>query len=360
MIPATVTAAASIERGTRRQLLITGPGRVEFADEVLPPLHPGHVLAVSLLSGISHGTESAWLSGHASALYRRWNPAGRHFVNEPGRAYPIAPGYECVARIAAVGPGVTAVAPGDLVALDRPHADAHIVTEQAAAAGVLPAGLNPARAVFFVLARVALGGVHDAQLSLGDTVVVVGLGTVGLLAAQQARLSGAKVIGIDRYALRVNAARGLGIEAILSEQDTDCAIAVRDLAGPHGADAAIEASGSYSALHEAIRSVRPGGRVVTVSSYHGNSEGLRLGEEYHRNRVTLLSSMTVNGCRPRDAGWDLDRLNQTAREQVVTGTVHVDPLITHRVPFTDAADAYRLITDAPHETIKVVLTYDQH
>jgi threonine dehydrogenase-like Zn-dependent dehydrogenase len=70
--------------------------------------------------------------------------------------------------------------------------------------------------VFFILSRGALGGVHDAALAVGETVVIVGLGTVGLLAAQQARRGGARVIGVDRYPLRVQAAEGLGVQAIVA------------------------------------------------------------------------------------------------------------------------------------------------
>ena len=100
---------------------------------------------------------------------------------------------------------------------------------------------------------------------------------------------------------------------------------------------AIEASGSYRLLHQAIRSVRACGRVVTVASYHGDQRGLLLGREYHRNRITLVSSMTVNGCPQRGhPEWDLDRLNTVARGLVLDGTLAGTELITHRIPFTGA------------------------
>ena len=68
--------------------------------------------------------------------------------------------------------------------------------------------------------------------------------------------------------------------------------------------------------------------------------------------------MTVNGVPQRGhPAWTLDRLNATARRLVVDGLVHTDGLITHRIPFADAARAYALITNTPEDTIKVVLTY---
>ncbi|MCW6003751.1 zinc-binding dehydrogenase [Micromonospora sp. CPCC 205371] len=340
--------------------MITQPGTVEVIAEHLPPLGPTEVYVRTLLSGISHGTELAWLRGQAAALHRTWDPEQRIYLNGAGRDFPVAPGYETVARIAQLGDRVTGLNVGDLVCLDRPHADGHILDAATATAGLLPEDVNPEWAVFFVLARVALGAVHDAALSIGDTVVIVGLGTVGLLAAQQAQSAGANVIGVDRYPRRLTAAEHLGIHTIhADEADTDVAAEVRRRTGPAGADAAIEASGSYTGLHEAIRCLRVGGRVVTVASYHGDQPGLRLGEEYHRNRITLISSMTVNGCPQRNhPDWSLDRLNATARELITSGRIRTDTLITHRVPFERAAYAYTLITDTPHDTIKVVLTYD--
>lgn len=357
--PATNGAATTQLGPECRRLLITQPGTVEVIAEHLPPPGPTEVYACTVLSGISHGTELAWLRGQAATLHRTWNAEQRTYRDGPGRDFPVAPGYETVARVAQLGDEVTGVSVGDLVCLDRPHADGHLIDAATARAGLLPDGVTPERAVFFVLARVALGAVHDATLSLGDIVVIVGLGTVGLLAAQQATLAGATVIGVDRYQRRLAAAEQLGIDAVHAGADTDVADEVRRRTGPAGADAAIEASGSYAGLHEAIRCLRVGGRVATVASYHGDQPGLRLGEEYHRNRITLISSMTVNGCPQRNhPAWGLDRLNTTARELVVSGRVRTDTLVTHRVPFERAAHAYALITDTPQDTIKVVLTYD--
>jgi 2-desacetyl-2-hydroxyethyl bacteriochlorophyllide A dehydrogenase len=342
-----------------RRLLITAPGMIELIEQRLPPLGEHDVYAHTIVSGISHGTEIAWLKGSAAALHRTWDAQRRIYLDGPGRDFPVAPGYESIGRVAQVGAAVTTVQVGDLIMIDAPHADGHILTDAMAAAGLLPAGADPERAVFSILARVALGGVHDAALSLGETVVIVGLGTVGLLAAQLARRAGARVIGVDRYPLRLAAGEALGLSTVLAEPDGDVAAQVRQVTGPVGADAAIEASGSYSGLHEAIRCLRVGGRVATVASYHGDQPGLRLGEEYHRNRITLISSMTVNGCPQRvHPLWTLDRLNNTARQLLVSGTIRTDGLITHRIPFDRAADAYALITDTPQDTIKVVLTYD--
>jgi threonine dehydrogenase-like Zn-dependent dehydrogenase len=359
--PATDTQAASGARLWRHRLLITAPGKVEVVPERLCRPGRGQVLARSVVSGISHGTELAWYRGLAPALHIGWDPDVRVYRDGmPGRGYPVAPGYELVAVVEETGAAVTRVRPGHLVYLDRPHADLHLVGEDDAAAGLLAEGTDPERAVFFPLARVALGSVHDAAISIGESVLVTGLGTVGLLAAQLALRAGARiVIGIDRYPRRVKAAGKLGIHAVLARSGQDIARVVAEQVGGDGADVAIEASGSYWLLHQAIRSVRACGRVVTVASYHGDQDGLLLGREYHRNRITLVSTMTVNGCPQRGHPvWDLDRLNTVARGLVLDGTLAATELITHRIPFAAGDTAYQLIDAHQGEIIKVVLTYE--
>jgi 2-desacetyl-2-hydroxyethyl bacteriochlorophyllide A dehydrogenase len=345
-----------------RHLQLTAPGKVHLTDEQLPQLTASQVLARTVLSGISHGTELAWFRGKAAALHKGWDAAIRLYQEgaEP-RSYPVAPGYETVAAIERTGGEVEDLTPGDLVYLDRPHADLHIADASEAARGLIPQTVTVEQAVFYPLARVALGAVHDAAIQLGDTVTITGLGVVGLLAVQLARRSGAsQVIGIDRYPLRLEAARRLGADVIDATATPDLAEQVREMTGGLGSDVAIEASGSYRLLHQAIRCAATAGRVITVASYHGDQRGLSLGEEYQRNRITLLSSMTMGGVPHRSyPAWDLDRLNATARNLISAGGLATTELITHRIRFEDADVAYDLIDTAPETTIKVVLTYDR-
>src|SRR6266540_3058737 len=97
-----------------RRLLITEPGVVEVIAERLPAIGPDEVYARSVVSAISHGTEIAWLRGRAAALHRNWDAEQRIYTDVPGRAFPVAPGYETVARVAEVGAEVSAVRAGDL------------------------------------------------------------------------------------------------------------------------------------------------------------------------------------------------------------------------------------------------------
>jgi threonine dehydrogenase-like Zn-dependent dehydrogenase len=120
---------------------------------------------------------------------------------------------------------------------------------------------------------------------------------------------------------------------------------------------AIELSGAYPALQQAVRAVQREGLVV-AASYYGGPGTLDFSAEWHHNRVTLRSSMPVWGCTHRSHPlWDLARLERTAADLLASGQLTVGPLIGARVPFEQAAEAYALIDQPGNDCVKVVLTY---
>ncbi|MGH8013486.1 MAG: zinc-binding dehydrogenase, partial [Candidatus Binataceae bacterium] len=268
-----------------------------MADYADPPLGDSAVLLRTMYSGVSHGTEMLMYRGEAPKFKHHWDQQLRHFdVGRPGvNGKPLAIGYESVARVEAVGRLVQNFAPGDVVWVDAPHRETHVVdTRNPPPLWRFGAVDDPKSLTFFALCRVALGAVHDAEPLLGGSAVVSGLGAVGQLCVQLLRRSGLRTIfAIDRIKERLEIAARAGAIPIHAE-DPDPAAKIKDL---HGAvDFAIEASGAYSGLALAVRCVAPMGRVVVVSSYGNQSQGLWLGHEFHRNRITLISSMTVNEC----------------------------------------------------------------
>lgn len=113
----------------------------------------------------------------------------------------------------------------------------------------------------------------------------------------------------------------------------------------------------YPALHEALRSVTVGGRVVASGFYQGDGTGLRLGDEFHHNRVQLICSQ-IGGVPPQLAGrWTVERLQQTFLSLVAEGQVDVESLVSHTVPVEDAAGAYVLLDERPADALQVVLEF---
>jgi threonine dehydrogenase-like Zn-dependent dehydrogenase len=346
-----------------RELVFVEPRKAVVRAAQEETLAPGTVLCRTILSGISHGTEfNMWL-GAAPRFSKGWDEELRLYSSDiPPKMYPVRPGYETVALVEEVAPGVRHLCPGDLVWLDRPHRDWHIVPESEAAEYKLPQNMPAEQGIFVALTRVALTAIHDSGVKVGESAVVVGLGAVGLLIAQIARLAGCyPVIGVDPKLSRRRLANDYGFETLDPGADVDVARVVRSLTaktGPSGADVVFEASGTYDGLALGMRTASVAGTIVAVSTYTGNAASIALGEEFHRNRLTLLASMSHNDCPPRGGYlWNFQRLMRTGIRLLADGAVDGRSMITHRLPLNRAADAYELISADP-DVIKVALTYE--
>jgi 2-desacetyl-2-hydroxyethyl bacteriochlorophyllide A dehydrogenase len=223
----------------------------------------------------------------------------------------------------------------------------------------LPAGVSLSSAAFARVGAIAFNAILAARINLGDLIAVFGQGVIGLLATRLATLSGAQVVTVDAVDSRRQESLHFG--ATNSFPPGTAAEQIRALtatpAPGAGADTAIELSGVYAALQEAIRSVGVGGRVVASGFYQGEGNGLRLGEEFHHNRVELVSSQIGGVPLELAARWSVDRLQKTFLGLVGSGAVDVEPLISHRVPIEDAAGAYTLLDTRPGDALQVLLEF---
>lgn len=335
--------------------MLTGPRTVEVRQVDVPAPGPGEVRIATLFSGISAGTEMNVYRGVAPQWHLHRDPATAlfHPTDRPDWTYPFVYGYANAGRIVDAGDGVTSRKPGDIVFSYMPHQG--LVLAPADSTVLIPAEVEPRHAVVNSNLNTALGGVLDAHPSLGDAVVVSGLGVIGLLVTQLVRRAGAGiVVGVDRLESRRAVALRLGADAVIDPRE-GVAEKVRALTRNRGADIVIEVSGAAPALNEAIRTVGFAGRVVAVSWYGGTFESLNLAGEFHHNRPRIISSQ-VGSISP-----DLGPLWSTARRQeVVTrllSQLDLAPLFTHEFPIDKAAEAYALVDSAPEGLVQCVLTY---
>jgi len=340
--------------------LLTVPAPREIRLESVPsePPGPGQVRLATLYSGISAGTELATYRGSNPYLHKRWDAEQRLFQasDAPSLAYPVRNmGYEEVGRVVELGPGVVMPAVGDLVYGTWGHRTEAVVDAAWAAARRLPDGLDPLLGIFSHIGSVALNGVHDAA-RIGDTVAVFGLGVPGQIVAQLAKRSGATVIGVDPLADRRRLASELGaVDAALDPAGGGAAEAIKARTDGRGADVTIEVSGVAAALHEAIRATAYSARVVALGFFQGAPTGLALGDEFHHNRVTLISSQ-ISGVAPEQSyRWDKPRLARTVMALQADGTLNLRPLVSHVLPFAEAAAAFAMLDAAPESALQVVL-----
>ncbi len=266
-----------------RRLVLEATRRLAFESLKLPSLGPEEVFIRSLYSGVSAGTELSQYRGTSPFMTRRWDMEARLFrEGEASWTYPVRNlGYEEVGIVERVGAGVTLIKPGDHVFGTWNHCTAHVMREADAAPRLLPEGADPQIGIFSHIGAVALNGVHDARIRLGDLVVVFGLGVPGQIVAQAARASGATVIGVDPVLSRRELALSLGAHRVLDPSQGSIADIVKSETGGRGADICIEVSGATPALSEAIRTVAYSSRVVAMGFFQGEARGLHLGDEFH-------------------------------------------------------------------------------
>lgn len=340
-----------------RVLRFVAPREVDVVDEEPGAPGPGEVGVRTWFSGVSAGTELSAYRGTNPYLTRRWDQATTLFVGsgDDGPAYPLVGwGYSEVGTVTEVGPGVRAVAVGDVVWGIWGHRTHAVVPDAALVGHVLPAGVDPRAGTFVRVASVALNGVLNSPLGIGSAVAVVGLGVIGLVAVRFAVLSGATVIGVDPIAARRERALAWGAASAL-EPGPDVAGRVRGLTQGRGADVVLELSGTSAGLAEATRIAGPDGVVVASGFYQGEASGLLLGEEFHHNRIRLQASQ-IGAVPPHLAQrWTRERLAFTAAERLFAGDPDAVALVTHTIPLASAADAYRLLDERGHECLQVLL-----
>ncbi|MEP6694749.1 MAG: zinc-binding dehydrogenase [Chloroflexota bacterium] len=320
---------------------------VELREETVGGPGRGEIRVHAVASGLSHGTEMLVYRGQVPPDLPLDLPtlAGSY-------RFPIKFGYASVGRVVAVGDGGSDLAPGDHVFVHHPHQQEYVVSQGAAVK--LPRHVPPELGVFLASLETALNVVFDAHPRLGEDVVVIGQGVVGLLVTQLLNLAGARVIAVEPIGLRRELALRCGAEEAVAPNDAAALIATRT--NGRGADVVIEASGNAQALQLAIDAAAFQASVVVCSWYGSKPVSLDLGARFHRARLRLVSSQVSQIDPALAPRWDRQRRLDTAVS--LLGELVLGPLITQRIPFARAADAYELVDQRPEETVQVILTYD--
>jgi 2-desacetyl-2-hydroxyethyl bacteriochlorophyllide A dehydrogenase len=323
------------------------------------PLAPGSVRVRTWYSGVSAGTELTAYRGSNPYLTRTWDAGRRLFVEgDPTFAYPVRGwGYSEVGEVVEAADDVSRPAVGDVVHGIWGHLSEAVLPAVALAERVWN-GEDPLAGTFARVGSIALNALLAADVRLGDRVAVFGQGVIGLLATRLAVLAGAEVVAVDAVQTRLDAARAAGAAHVVRVDEAGGAgAAVRTWSGGTGVDSAIELSGTDRALHEAVRSVAVDGTVAASGFYQGGAEHLRLGEEFHHNRVRIVASQiggTPVALGPR---WNQPRLVRTFMGQVRRGGVDVRSLVTDVVDAADVAAVFERLDRGDPAILQAVLRF---
>ena len=344
-------------------LVFTRPRTISFETVEDRPLEAKEIRVRTLYSGISAGTEMTAYRGSNPYLSKQWDPKNRLFLpsESPSQPYPLSGwGYEEVGEVIEIDPQVTTLKVGDIVYGTWGHRTHHILQEEYASQRIKPDGLDPILAIYSHLGPIALNGILDANIHVGETVAIFGLGVLGQMIAQLARLSGAHVLGVDMIEKRLALAKELGaLEDGFNPRDGSPAEKIKALTDGRGADVTIEVSGSARALNEAVRATAYSARVVALGFFQGEAQGLRLGEEFHHNRISLVCSQISNVDPALSYRWDRIRLIHTIMDLQAKGSLNLHPVITHVIPFRQAARGFQILDETPDQALQVVLDFSQ-
>ena len=278
---------------------------------------------------------------------------------------PLALGYCNVGRVAELGSGVDGFAVGDRVVSNGKHAEVVCVPRNLCAR--IPEGVNDEQASFTVLAAVGLQGIRLAGPSLGECVVVTGLGLVGLLTVQLLRAQGCRVLGIDFAAARLELARQFGAEVVNPAAGEDPVAAALAFSRGRGVDAVFIAADTRSSepVHQAAAMCRKRGRIVLIGV-----TGLELSRaDFYEKELSFQVSCSYGPGRYDPAyeegdqdypvgfvRWTEQRNFEAVLDLMAAGWLDVAPLVSHRFALQQAEDAYALLS-SDTLTLGIVLQY---
>lgn len=328
----------------------------EYADE---PLRAGEIRARTLFGAPKHGTELHIYRGDQLPDGHYWDGEQRLVLPRQGAGsdFPQPLGNIAVGVVTEVGPGVEGVAVGDRVAgygslreTQRWVWNRRVPTR----ARRMPEGMAWQAAVCLDPVAVALGGVRDGGVRLGDRVAVFGLGAIGLMAVQLAKLAGVSwVVASDPIAARRQVALETGADLAIDPTAEDAGMAIRRATGNAGVDVAIETSGAAQGMHHALRGLAFGGTVAVLAVYNEFRGGLNLGHEAHRNRPRLVFPRAESEPHYDHPRWDHQRLADTAWELLASGRMRCESVVRPVVSFEEVVGAYREIDEHPERSIKL-------
>jgi len=277
-------------------------------------------------------------------------------------------GYSCSGQVIAAGSLVKHIHVGDWVACAGAgyanHADLVVVPEQLVVRLCDERFLKDASIT--TLGAIALQGIRQASLALGELVCVIGLGLLGQLTVQLAKKNGCTVIGIDLVAQRVKLATQLGADYGYVADDTNVEQSIAFLTGHHGVDATIITASSTSneLLHQALRLTRKQGRIVIVGdigltlnreSWYKKEIDVRIACSYGPGRYDPEYEQKGSDYPYAYVRWTQNRNMQTFVRMIETGALRIHPLISQEVTLDTVDQGYECIKQ--RTALGVVLNY---
>jgi threonine dehydrogenase-like Zn-dependent dehydrogenase len=284
-------------------------------------------------------------------LYREGHPYYRGF--------PYVMDGEVVGEVTVVGDQVQGLAVGDRLATYTKYNEWHVV--RLGDWIKLSPEVTEEAAVSLPFSGTALQCARRAQVSLGDNVLVLGQGPMGLLVTQWVALAGAgQVIAADRYARRLELALRMGATVAINASDTDLVSTVRDLTGGIGADIVIDAGNTPQTFALALELAREKGRVV-VLSFHTKPITIEdITRDFYHKELEILATRATgpsSSYRSPYLRWTSGENLRLVERYIAQGRLHPERLITGRLPLAQLEDGLRQIETEPDRVVKLLVEW---
>ncbi|HUE85924.1 MAG TPA: bi-domain-containing oxidoreductase [Vicinamibacterales bacterium] len=361
-----------------------GTGVTEVADVPCPSVAAGQLLLRTSRTLISAGTERMLIDfGKANPLEKaRRQPDKVRQVLEKVKTdglipaieavrnkldQPLALGYCNVGRVIGIGRGVHGFADGDRIASNGKHAE--VVTAPVNLCARIPDTVSDDHAAFTVIGAIALQGIRLVQPTLGETVVVTGLGLIGQMTVQLLRAHGCRVLGIDVDAARLELARTFGAEVVNVSDSADPVAAATEFSRGRGVDAVLVTAATTSSepMHQAALMCRKRGRIVLVGV-----TGLELSrDDFFKKELSFQVSCSYGPGRYDPAyeekghdypvgyvRWTEQRNFEAVLDMMADGRLDPQRLISHRFALQDAQAAYEIVSGA-EPSLGILLNYPE-
>jgi predicted dehydrogenase/threonine dehydrogenase-like Zn-dependent dehydrogenase len=367
-------------------------GEIKVYNVPPPIVKAGYVLVRTRYSVISAGTERASVASHKTSLLERSrkNPELAKMIFEQLRQYGlittykrvqgrlnalISMGYSAAGTVVAAGAGVEEFRPGDRVACagagHANHAEYILVPKNLCAK--VPEKVALEEAAYTTVGSIALQGVRQAAMTLGETAIVIGLGLIGQITVQLLKANGCAVAGIDLDAKIAKLAKSSGADLVLHRHHDDVKKVVNALTGGIGADAVIitAASKSNDPVQLAGEICRERGRVILVGDvglhlprgpYYAKELEFRMSRSYGPGRYDPSYEEKGHDYPVGYVRWTENRNMQEFLRLLAECKIDVRKLTTHRFSIDDAEAAYDLVSgksNAEKRAVGIVLEYGE-
>lgn len=356
-----------------KRLILNPDGRVGIEAMEVPDPGPGQVLVRVARSQVSAGSEMNGVKRRRQA-----SPEERRTFKAGGL------GYTTVGRVEVVGQGVADFEPGDRVLCYGNHGS-HVTVTPGEAAGPIPIpqtnlidkvthdGLSDAEVCFAVLGDVALHGVRRAKIAIGESVAVHGLGTIGLLAVQLVRWSGAyPIIGVDIVDERLELAKELGASHVVNAAREDPVAAIHRLTQlpwqwqgwlpsvvpGSGAEVQLQYSSNIQIYDTMLKAAADRGRLAMIGAAQGTVE---IGaHELLRRELTVVGSYQTGQQNPHPYWpWTRPRNRHVILGMIARGQLKVQPLISHEVHHREAPAMYDMMAQGTAGWMSVIFDWEE-